>query len=963
MLSTYSHTRAAILCFGGWGLQTAFHLLPRLQAAQEQRAALHALGPDLGDVTRIGALFPEWALDADDVARFSLYTHALDGELPPYLAERLLEDLVLDFESVPMTSSEVRADGLRNALLPYLVDVTPPAWHKVLPTRRRAGRRHLFDAAARLSEPTVRLLETHVVDPIRVDNLDPDDPFVQTTLYVIAPLFEPQASALVWPVVAQLMARMGRRHISQVVGMFATGSYAIDQTRPMEDGASYATLTELEALSGLRGLDNESLAAWRNFVGAADPALAEQVGAQLFDFIYLLDREKTNQSLAHDSHELAVMACNALEAMIVGGGNLYIQEQLGIGLRVGDGRPYSLIGAAGDYVPVSQVLHAISRQEESRLVREWVLRSTPTAPNPLVRTAKPPVFSTLEELGFDQAHALAPVTARLPNLFEMKTPQSVDDLAVAHDYVWPEALSGAPVRAVPEDWPDAFAEHMADLQEHVSLVTGATALSAEWGLDASRRFGDMIGPEEPLVPATVQQMHKQLLELLVAAPTGLNSAQRQVQQWLGEAERMRRQLEAQNTPAVQRLTQIQQNTALRDWLAAYRKATLRTPQLAYVVLRALFAIALVAGIAWLYLFFTDGAWDWTGDGLTLAGFGTGVMIAGLLSYSVHTTRARRLRERRILLAQEELTAQLRANVRAGLLSAIDRVLVQLRGWSEMLADARHELHALSSPPERALEPPDPALRYLYAPHAGDTLVGDCTTFLQSQLDAEGRRIEDRLDVLWGDAEWRGAMQRILRGAPALSGAAAARQARSLAEYIRQTVRASVAPASLERLSPARAKLIRELARTHSIEHQLWRAQADEHAIEQQLRALTNGQVYVPPARIDQNMLRRYIDGVWNRAKPSANYDVSDRLAVYAIAIDFVAAAGTTDSDLTHALSGEFNLTLLPTQDPFSVFFVRTIHGIGRHDLDSMRRYRGEFHALTPDERALIVIEPAGVPVE
>ena len=531
----------------------------------------------------------------------------------------------------------------------------------------------------------------------------------------------------------------------------------------------------------------------------------------------------------------------------------------------------------------------------------------------------------------------------------------------ATDPVTVTALSGAPVRAVPAEWPGAFAEHMADLQEHVNLVTGETALAAEWGLDAGRRFGDMVGPEEPLVPATLQQMHKHLLELLVAAPTGLNSAQRQVQQWLGEAERVRRQLEVQNTPAVQRLTQIQQTNALRDWLAAYRKATLRTPQLTYVVLRAVLAIGLVAGIAWFYLLFTGGTWGWTRDGLTLAGFGAGVMVAGLLSYWVHTSRARRLRERRILLAQEELTAQLRTNVRSGLLRAIDRMLVQLRGWSEMLADALHELHALSSPPERALEPPDPALRYLYTPYAGETLVGDCTAFLQGQLDAEGRRIEDRLDILWGDAEWRAAMQRILRGAPALTGAAAARQARSLAEYIRRTVRESVAPASLERLSPARAKLIRELARTHSIEHQLWRAQADEHAIEQQLRALTNGQVYVPPARVDQSLLRRYIDAVWNRAKPAANYDVSDRLAVYAIAIDFVAAAGGADSDLTHALSGEFNITLLPTQDPFSVFFVRTIHGIGRHDLDSMRRYRGEFLALTSDERALIVIEPVGVP--
>ncbi|MEZ4560801.1 MAG: hypothetical protein R2854_30930, partial [Caldilineaceae bacterium] len=685
------------------------------------------------------------------------------------------------------------------------------------------------------------------------------------------------------PVVSRLMEQVGRRHLSQVVGLFATSS-----TTPSTRPGPWKTRQlhhagRVRALAGLRGLDSESLAR-RGAVSWPQPIRAGRAGGRATLRLRLsAGSEKTNQSLARDSHELAVMACNALEAMIVGGGNLYIQNA---GHRLAHGRratlqPHQRSGRLRAREP-----GAPRHQPPGEPAGARVGAALHPGQSAGALDQTTPAFVTLEELRFDQAHALAPVTATAQPLRD-RSPQSVDDLTVAHDYIWPEALSGAPVRAVPAEWPGAFAEHMADLQEHVNLVTGETALAAEWGLDAGRRFGDMAGPDEPLVPATLQQMHKHLLELLVAAPTGLNSAQRQVQQWLGEAERMRRQLEAQNTPAVHRLTQIQQTNALRDWLAAYRKATLRTPQLTYVVLRALLAIGLVAGIAWLYLLFTGGTWGWDRDGLTLAGFGAGVVLAGLLSYWVHTSRARRLRERRILLAQEELTAQLRTNVRTGLLRAIDRILVQLRGWSEMLADARHELHALSSPPERALEPPDPALRYLYTPHAGATLVDDCTAFLQGQLDAEGRRIEDRLDILWGDAEWRAAMQRILRGAPALTGAAAARQARSLAEYIRRTVRESVAPASLERLSPARAKLIRELARTHSIEHQLWRAQADEHAIEQQLRALTNGQVYVPPARVDQSLLRRYIDAVWNRAKPAANYDVSDRLAVYAIAIDFV----------------------------------------------------------------------------
>ncbi len=55
MQISYTQSRAAILCFGGWGMQVMFHLLPRLQAAQEQRAALGAIGPDLESITRFGA--------------------------------------------------------------------------------------------------------------------------------------------------------------------------------------------------------------------------------------------------------------------------------------------------------------------------------------------------------------------------------------------------------------------------------------------------------------------------------------------------------------------------------------------------------------------------------------------------------------------------------------------------------------------------------------------------------------------------------------------------------------------------------------------------------------------------------------------------------------------------------------------------------------------------------------------
>ena len=101
--------------------------------------------------------------------------------------------------------------------------------------------------------------------------------------------------------------------------------------------------------------------------------------------------------------------------------------------------------------------------------------------------------------------------------------------------------------------------------------------------------------------------------------------------------------------------------------------------------------------------------------------------------------------------------------------------------------------------------------------------------------------------------------------------------------------------------------------------------------------------------------RRYVETSWNRAKPTANYDVADRLAVYGITIDFAATSGDPDSELTRALLDEFNITLLPTENPFAVIFVRTVHGLSLDDLDSTRRYRLELRYISPQQRQLVLL--------
>ena len=269
MLLNYPHTRAAILCFGGWGLQVMFHLLPRLQAAQEQRVALGATTADLRRLTSMGAILADPLLNGDQQAQFFVRQPRLEQVLPAFYIEKLLNRLDREGtrngdggQSGLLTASEKRAVALLRASEAMLQPLTVPGRGFYVPatgltpqfdgtgpqTSRggRATRRDFLHAGLLHAESMARLLETHMLDPIRQDDLVDDDPFVQTTLYVIAPLYEPLTSALIWPLVAKLMHRLGQRHVSQVVGMFATGSYATDLTRPVEDASAFAALAELE---------------------------------------------------------------------------------------------------------------------------------------------------------------------------------------------------------------------------------------------------------------------------------------------------------------------------------------------------------------------------------------------------------------------------------------------------------------------------------------------------------------------------------------------------------------------------------------------------------------------------------------------------------------------------------------------------------------------------------------------
>jgi hypothetical protein len=368
-----------------------------------------------------------------------------------------------------------------------------------------------------------------------------------------------------------------------------------------------------------------------------------------------------------------------------------------------------------------------------------------------------------------------------------------------------------------------------------------------------------------------------------------------------------------------------------------------------------------------YLLFAQRTWNYIEDGLSLLGFAVGISTVGLLAYRFAHARIRQLRRERVILAQAELCAQLQEYVADGIVAGYDRLSEVLNHWSHMLAEAATELSALSTPPLLpAVPPPGVPLIKLYQPHLNQLLWDRCLEFLRTQQDAQGQLSEERLDRIWGTPIWRSEMRRILSGSAPQSGQT---QARTIAQFIRDTVRQSVAPVSIEHPNAVRAELIRELAKEFSIEHLLWRTNQDEAEIQRRLRILEpmgsnraepagalRGRAYMPanekPPLITN---RRYVENAWNRAKPTGNYDVADRLAVYGTVIDFATASGAADSDLTRALLEEFNVTLLPTENPFAVTFVRSVHGLSLHDLDAIRRYRDELAYLTLEERTVVLL--------
>ena len=1057
------------------------HLAPRLQATQEQRIATGVDGPDLTRITRFAALLPADQLNQQDELALNLFT-LRDNRLPPFYLERLLHDL--ERSKTPaanespssqwrQATSQQRAslllEAAGNTLLPLQWLESPDRWPGIsaataTPADNRASarkglpwpfrrsskaadsgdspghasgspasstpldpptRRHAFRAALHAGDSIAHLFASNIIDPIRADTHVPGDPFVQTTLYVIAPLYEPLTSALIWPTIAHQLNYLGQRHIAQVVGIFAAGSYARDSSRITEDASCYAAMAELEALTGLRRANlNKFISSMRedsNRHGRNNASLPEEwLGRPLFDRIYLVDREKSNQGLARNSYELSVLVGNALQSLIAADGAAYVDEQVGIDLRNASDRPYSLLGAAADYVPLDYIFQTAQEYEGKRLLREQVLPGGPEGASglaaPVAAADNMEPLAPLQVLGATSQQVLIQLIEQMPELFDELNPQSIQQLSAHPDYVLPPATARKLRGLNPVRWQAAFDRHLQDVMVQFEESIGAGALDTAWGLAALREDGlPRNSADNRFLPTVSRRMRSHLLTQIGARPSGLVQARRQLHQWLFDLEQERHALAHLGSAGVPSggANRVERQLELRDWRARYLRTLADQPSLFGSLTRAFGLLTGIVLLTLLYLF-GSGLMDNMGDiidgeanpailmGLitgtflnaiveffsseanaaTFIGLMIGAFLGAMMSFRSRARRVRKLRRERVNLACSELTARLQDSVQRGLGRVHEHLQQILQQMDRALEETCETLQEWSVSDAMPPVPPEGVISsHLYRPHLNPTLWERCQTFMRSRQDAEGLRGDGRLREIWTSphrleqlaALFTGQFEDFLAEKPSLPTPIqttfknapshpdvaghpnhATGDHRGLAEtlfaYIRDSAQAAVSGMHASETDMARLQFVRTLAREYNLEHLLWR---DDSSAEDIASLYPNGE-FTPVS----TATLRYLEDMWNTAKPSANYDVSDRLAAYGLPVEFAAVSGDPDSDLTEDVMQSLRLPRLLTGNTFQITFVRTLHGLELKDLGSMARYLAELSRMNTTSRQRVMLTEA-----
>jgi hypothetical protein len=995
-LTTTNDSRAAVVCFGAWGLQTMLHAWPRLRLLQEERQALGVAAslPDLDRLVSFATIVPAFGAAGSPGATVVRPAH--DRYPYPGYLETLVRQPGPPESRVPgVTQSETpAASWLQRGLADGYLHALPLAGARgagrvTTGLASGAARAATYNVGLSLAPAIVSALVGDVIDPTRLDGRQTRDPFVQTTVYVVASLAEAHAAAFVWPVVSELVKVLGDRHIARVVGLFGTGSFARGSDRLLEEAAVYAGLRELEAL--VRAAETPAAATvWQQLLGVApEEVIEEALPGPLFDRIYLIDREKSNQSLAQTPQELAVLVGNALEAFLVAGGADLVEDRLIHDSLTGPVFPYSVLGTAGDYLPLADYLAAAIAAEQQQIIRSEVLVApvhTPPVPAPV--PAAPPIdpgaapssdpTGTLAEIGaapadafasamaaggaaaFDSPSALATAATSGRDSALVPVPRDLpatwtDELRVARDFLLSASvarqLAQAPSLA---EWRRMADARMAEAEAEIDALCDAA--EAAWGLPApaqSEEAGTLpvaTSSADSLFARTHRAAVARLAAIICSNPSGLLAARAHAGQWLAEAEAALDELARTQSPS-ERDDNYRRGMALvqRAWAAASahsRPIWLWTAGGAAVGLAC--AVVFLASLV-------------MGNGMRLAGWpilGTLLTIVGLaaigawVGWANATGPARRLKEDWLALADAHLAWRARRRLHADLLRLYRVVYADLESLGACLSGARDELAAWSAgsgSPTRML--PDVSSTHLRLAHGSDRLWRAAQAQI-AQAAAAGETGRSEFRRVWrGHAHAVPGMEAsdlssqvaAILGEPnsrrAQDQASVGAAAKALAGLYREY--AVVATAYLrpqQKLLAGYSGLVQQVARDANIEQLLFGDPEGQPAGPGALTPLT------------------FLEDVYARAKPAANYEITSRLSPDAGDVEFVVTPAGSRSRLAHAAE-QRGMVLLVSHDPLSITVVRVLGSLALEDLALAGRCRRSYQRLSPEERSRLSLLP------
>jgi hypothetical protein len=969
------------------------HLWPRLRLIQEEREVLGSERelPNLDRLTAFAAILPEMApaSGSPPAPLFHVVQPNREQYPAPSYLERQLAAIATEAAQTTapgLTHAErvgarllqrVRADGYVRPLPvtgPLLADGGSGRVTKQVPELARSetaqsgqlffgeipnawpdARAGAFRAGLAAAGPIVRTLLSQVVDPTRLDNMQARDPFVQTTIYVIAPLGEPRASALVWPVVSELVEAFSRRHVSRVIAFFSAASFAPDDGRAIEEATTHMALRELEALTGA-GQDGRPDFLARLLADCGGGAWEERIGRRLFDAVYLIDREKSNQALAESALDLAILVGNTVEAFLTADGLGHIERSLGPEMQTG--RPaYSVVGAASDHVPLAEYVAAAIEEEQKGVIRSDVLAAGPqpaAAKTDLQALGATPEALVRRFLDASGAPLFEPATERpafewppVVQIAEGRRLAQIDasDLRAARDpRRWLELLQG---RAA------AVAAEVEEASEAAQVAWGLAADSREpRGLTAAggegrTPSGEAISHAHPgVIPRATDLAIEQIVTEMRRAPDGILRARARLASWLDAVAALLRDLQ----PAIVAAEEDDEayRTRLYAWQSAFASAVASRPQTAARWSRIL-AAAWLAALGLAGVFLLQRALDLGRDNRIALVVGLAAVLGGLgvAAWRATVERLRQLERQRVALAQEELSrlatrllqrglfraySQLAGEL-AGLQAAVEEALADLTGWAHADPELEPGAGRAGDAPTRA------AIGH-------ETLWAGVRDHIRRE-SADGAHALERFHTLWrkeGDdaPPWAPEDNRLARR---LRAALAARHrapgdAPSLAGVFREyAARATEDLCPTHRLLADHPDLAREIIEQYSAEQLL----APAHGQEGAGAADHNGADVVE---------RLYV-----RAKPAAGFEVTYLLSSDVLEVEFGVSADAPTSPLRRVFE-QRGLPLFSSHDPLALTLIRTVNRLGPAELILTERCRDAFMRLNPGDRARLSLFPA-----